>query len=191
MISLEESKTPFEKLRKEECEIINEIANELAYNYISNSFGDTDKNEIEIESISSNKDFTKKFKKRTPEICRNIIIVGAGASKDAYRELPTGNNMIEGFETKYTSNIKSAKFLKNKYEQIVNETKSLSQYGFNFENFLYILSNYFVTQQSLRQEIRHYTNFRYSPSFFYQLILEEAAFWRISQPFQEFLSVPS
>lgn len=149
---------------------LNEIGHELAYNYLTNSFGDTDQKEIKSKRIIQDSELQESLEKRNFQKCRNILIVGAGASKDAYRELPLGNDMIEGLKSKFVTGISKVGFLNEKYEQLIAETKSLSKYGLDFENFLYVLSNSFVTKTDLREEIAKYTEFRHCPSLFYEIV---------------------
>jgi hypothetical protein len=162
--------------------IIDEIADELAYNYLANSFGDDIFNHTHYKDIlnqnlkidSNINDETigdiyneRKIQRRR---CRNVLIIGAGASFDSYSGVPLGQQLVNSFEEIFVSKLKSIPFLEEKYENEKKEIVKLLKGDFDFENFLSLLSTFFVTQTALREEIKNHTGFRYSPSLFYEIV---------------------
>jgi hypothetical protein len=155
-----------------------ELAAELAYNYFSNSFGD-DYNmhtanceqifkNFEIGTISS-KYFKGRFERG--ERVRNILVVGAGVSYDAYKAIPTGEDLVEEIKHDYEGHIKAKSFLKNKFEQQEEEIKDITGLPkLTFENYLYLLSKLFVTQTDLREKIKDMTGLRYAVSLFNEIV---------------------
>ncbi len=155
-------------------EKLQDIAVELAINYVGNSFGFNDKEQINVgDIIFDQNERYEEIKERINNDkyrSRNIVVIGAGASKDAYDCLPLGQDLIDAFENEFISPMSGIPFLHQKYEQFKDETIKLTEYKFDFENFLYILSSHFVPHQLLRDKISQYTGLRYSPSLFYEII---------------------
>lgn len=164
-------------------DIMNEIAEELAYNYIMNSFGDKEKNSVLIDRILNtdgenyenssfkfpemNQEMTNRIKYN--QRCRNIIVLGAGASHEAYNAIPLGANMVNAFKREYAEKLSIIPFLKNKFENEEDEVIKLSKNGIDFENFFQILSNY-VGHAELREKIKEYTGFKYAPCLLNEVI---------------------
>ena len=170
-------------------DILEELADELVYNYLANSFGDDGIADLNFETITNpEKSATKHglnwlgmdsvrnvtigeyFNQRRKQRrrCRNVMIIGAGASFDAYGAIPLGRQMIASFRDIFANKIESIPFLKEKFEHEQNEIRKLLIGDLDFENFLYLLSTFFVKQESLREEIKSHTGFRYAPNLFYE-----------------------
>ncbi|GAB4015840.1 hypothetical protein [Spirosoma koreense] len=150
---------------------IEEISEELTYDYFANSFGDPRIEAIRTNEIFSNTDLADKFlsKDKQFQSCRNILIIGAGASSDAYAGIPIGSQMIEELEKEYVEKIKTIPFLADRYRQEEEEIKKLTGNQLDFENYLYLLSSFFVKQDDLRKKITEMTGFRNSPNLFYEI----------------------
>jgi|GEM_PF-1953830 len=150
---------------------LNEISEEFTYNYLANSFGDTENNHVNLESIVQGK-LGKELNARRERRgrCRNIVVIGAGASYDSYMGIPLGKQMIQAFQEDFVDPIQKIDFLREKFELEKNEIYKLLKSELDFENFLSLLSNFFVTQDKLRAEIAEHTGFRYPPSLFYEII---------------------
>jgi hypothetical protein len=162
---------------------IEEIADELAYNYLANSFGDDVFNHTHYKDILNpnyeikennpeNEPIGELYNKRKIDRrrCRNILIIGAGASFDSFSGVPLGQQLVNSFEDIFVSKLKSIPFLEEKYNTEKKEILKLLKGDFDFENFLSLLSSFFVTQSTLREEIKNHTGFRYSPSLFYEIV---------------------
>lgn len=150
---------------------ISDISEELTYDYFANSFGDPRIEQIRTEEIFSSMDLARKFlsREKQEQSCRNILIIGAGASSDSYAGIPIGSQMIEELEKEYVEKIKSIPFLADRYKQEEDEVKKLTGNQLDFENYLYLLSSFFVKQEDLRKKITEMTGFRYSPHLFYEI----------------------
>lgn len=162
---------------------LEELADELSYNYLANSFGDDVFNHTHYKDIL-NGDYIiennnpeklpigEVYNKRKIDRrrCRNVLIIGAGASYDTFSGVPLGQQLVNSFEEIFVSKLKSIPFLEEKYENEKKEILKLLKGDFDFENFLSLLSTFFVTQSTLREEIKNHTGFRYSPSLFYEIV---------------------
>lgn len=166
-----------------DCQLhLEELSDELAYNYLANSFGDDVFNHTNYKDIlrnspsnnqiSEEKNLGEIYNKRKIDRrrCRNILIIGAGASFDSYSGVPLGQQLVNSFEDIFVSKIKSIPFLQEKFELEKKEIHKLLKGDFDFENFLSLLSNHFVSQSTLRSEIKNHTGFRFSPSLFYEIV---------------------
>lgn len=158
---------------------LEELAFELGYNYLSSSFGDTDtfreapNLQEQLKFIFNDDEWIEKAAHRIKnnERVRNIMVVGAGTSADTYRCIPLASEIMDELSAKYRANIKKVPFLDEKYEQERKEILDITrETELSFENYLYLLSNFFVKQQSLRKDIEEMTNFRYAPSLFNEII---------------------
>jgi hypothetical protein len=163
-----------ENMDKFQKENLVELAETLTYNYYSNSFGDEFNTFIAKSSdifrdLNIAQNFEKKFDKQ--ERVRNILVVGAGASHDSYKAFPVGRHLIEEVITTYETEIKTIPFLKEKFDTIESEIIDITRKEqLNFENYLYLLSNHFVTQRELREKIKEMTGFRYCISLFNEIV---------------------
>lgn len=163
-----------DNIEKSLRENVVELAETLAYNYYSNSFGDefnlfvTRSKDI-FKSKSIVDSFREKIDKN--ERVRNILIVGAGASHDSYKAFPTGKCLIEEVQDIYEKDIRTISFLEEKFIGARDEIKDITgKDKLNFENYLYLLSKFFVTQGDLREKIKLMTGFRYSVSLFNEIV---------------------
>jgi hypothetical protein len=158
---------------KQQANIL-DLAIELAYNYYSNSFGD-DFNLAVTHSrdIFKNDKIVESFRQRMDqkERVRNVLIVGAGASHDSYRAFPTGQGLRDEVKLLYENEIRKSDFLTKKFEAEEGEIRDITgKPGLTFENYLYLLSNFFVTQNALREKIKDMTGFRHSISLFNEIV---------------------
>lgn len=171
-------------------DVLKELADELVYNYLANSFGDEDLTGVDFENIidpgqeallanlrwlglenETDMNAGAFYNERRKQLrrCRNIMIIGAGASYDAYNAIPLGAQMVNSFKEIFSNKIGSIPFLKDKYDHEEAEIRKLLKGDLDFENYLYLLSTFFVKQETLREEIKNHTGFRYAPSLFYEI----------------------
>jgi hypothetical protein len=146
-----------------------------------NSFGDTDKEQIFLGeifkdvpvSVESNELIAKKIKKdrENNHRVRNIVVIGAGASYDAYKGIPAGGYLAQELKEKFEIPLTEIDFLKNRFVEESRAIQGLTgKTELTFENYLYLLSKLFVTQNDLREKIKEMTGFRHSPHHFYEVI---------------------
>lgn len=166
------------KSEEKYTDILEDMAIELVFNHLTNSFGVSDKDQIRIEEILNDKDenyekirsnFEQRINKDETR-ARNIVIIGAGASHDSYPQLPLGKDLIDEFKNKFISPLREDNPIFKNYEQLKKESISLSRYGFDFENFLNILSDNFIRKEDLKNQIAESTGLRFAPSLFYEII---------------------
>jgi hypothetical protein len=173
---------------------IKELANELTYNHLANSFSDDRGEEIHCDHIFDNDPFIKDdprlpfesgyfghspispaaafgFRKKngSEKSCRNIVVIGTGASHDSYAFVPLGTDMTKKMEGLFFKDIPEKAEVREKYEYDKENIRRLLKNEFDFENCLSLLSNYIVPDK-LRSEIKEMTAFRHEPSLFYEII---------------------
>lgn len=157
-------------------DFIKDLAEQLAYNYLSSSFGDGNKPDLHVDEICKSdvcSDGQTKFAKKFAgeDRVRNILLIGAGASYDAYKGIPLGKGLIQEMKEQYEKEITAINFLSDKFRLFESEIKDITQHpDLNFENYLYILSEHFVTQKELRKKIKEMTGFRYAVSLFNEIV---------------------
>lgn len=153
---------------------IRDLAIELVYNYYSNSFGDEFNLAVTRSSdIFKGHDIVKSFREKIEkkERVRNVLIVGAGASHDGYKAFPTGFALREEVKLLYEKEIIKKGFLADKFEAEEDEIIDITgKDELTFENYLYLLSNFFVKQNELREKIKDMTGFRHSISLFNEIV---------------------
>ncbi len=165
--------------KKDKADFITDLAEQLAYNYLSSSFGDDDKPDLHLhmkeiceDNVSQgngNMSFAKMFQKG--DRIRNILLIGAGSSYDVYKGIPVGKGLIQEVKERYVKEITAIDFLSEKFQSLENDIKDITgETDLNFENYLYILSEHFVTQKDLREKIKEMTGFKYAVSLFNEIV---------------------
>jgi hypothetical protein len=175
-------------------DIIEELANEMVYNHLANSFDDFDDLNVECQYIINTTKFANPEERKSfdtdyygpnPESpadafgfrrnckieksCRNILVIGTGASHDSYPSVPLGKELTEELEREFRKNIHEDSLVMAKYEADKANVTRLLKGEFDFENCLSLLSNY-IQADDLRSLIQRLTAFRYEPSLFYEIV---------------------
>lgn len=171
------------------------LALELASNYCTVSFGESDKSKARLDEIfeTTNELYKTKFHKvlkgsshleygsadinsilqnsKVSDINqhRNILVIGAGATYDSYSCIPLGADVVKKFNEKYGSEISNSSKLNGKLENYKEELR-LQGRDLDFENVLSLYSELYLSPEVLRSEISDLFNFRYSPSPFYEIV---------------------
>jgi hypothetical protein len=169
-----ETNAESEKSSWETC--FDHLVEELAYNYYACSFGDKkpkDKKNL-ISDLIEKREGRVSNERTYKENCadeyrtRNIVVVGAGCSMDSYSGMPGGEMLIKRFRVE---NEKFDDSILRRYEQDKKEIQSITgRDTLSFENYLYIMSKSYMTQPEIRKLIDDYTNFKYSPVYFNEII---------------------
>lgn len=151
---------------------LDKLAEQLAYNYFSNSFGESDKRRENWLPIFSNSktanDFKVKFNNFQRD--RNILIIGAGVSHDSFASIPLSTTMKDEMEEEYGTIIRGHKFLRDRFEHEEEDIRAMTgKHDISFENYFYLLSKHFVLQQDLREKIKQMTDIRYAPCLFNEI----------------------
>lgn len=168
---------------------LKQVKDELIYNYVTNSFGDKDEKIINIENIlrhslkkdskSHPRNSFKSIRDRLEDYqqdivacrnVRNILIIGAGASHDAYPEIPLGKQIIEKFHEKFINPHSQVKYSNDLFNVWKEELMTENQFGLDFENFLSLLTTHIVHQKTLREELTKLLGVRHAPNLFYEII---------------------
>lgn len=167
-------------LRKEEYDNFCELAKELSYNYFANSFGNSERSNIVTSDIFDNISWGKEFYQRSwieKERVRNILVVGAGASYDAYKAIHIGTGLINEMQNDYGNYLTADErteysFLRNRFKRESDEIQEITSIPPNesLENYLYLLSNHFILQEELREKIKKMTALKYAPSLVNEII---------------------
>nr|MCU0346905.1 SIR2 family protein [Saprospiraceae bacterium] len=188
------------KVRPKSCvsydTFIKDIATELAYNYMTVSFGETYKDGYLVAGID-NEEEVKQNIFHDPDAlhqtrgdwqkCRNILVIGSGASYDAFRSIPLGKetkaevlkrlkllsllDANQAFSDKFEE--EAERILANRMGEIPKKNdKDLSwilDARFDFESFLLLLTHFF-REQEIRTVIHDIFNVRHAPSMFYEVM---------------------
>lgn len=164
---------------KKISEALEELAYELSTNYATTSFGDKEKEDVNLGCIFH--DDSLCIEKLDPERKgnakvmaiqrhRNILVIGAGASHDSYKCIPLGRTTVEELKKKYMNRIEQFDAIRNKFEK--KKYDMLKENGLSdldFENYMSLFSDIILTPQEVRSFLKEYTNFNESPSLFYEV----------------------
>lgn len=149
--------------------VISEIADELAYNYFSNSFGNDEVRKIancgQIFKPEQQKKIEKRWKKPKSRT-RNILVVGSGATFDAYRAIPMSEEFIEQVkkffekdlepdEARYIEDFKNDKLEQNNGLLLADYFKTIGE---------------FLNPGKIQEKIKDLVEFRYSVSLFNEIV---------------------
>lgn len=162
------------------------LAIELMTNHCTASFGEEEKKKVRLDELFDPKakdhlyeDLVKNSTRKVGDNSdiylsdviqhRNILIIGAGATYDAYKAIPLGAQVIDKFEKTYKANIEAFPALKEKFDNHIRELKLQGREP-DFENMLSLYSELIFTHSQLRSEISGLFKFRYCPSLFYELV---------------------
>lgn len=161
-------------------DVLTELQLELLSNHLSNSISHDDRR---AEFFEAGKGLFRP-EMYDPEMLgdrsgkrRNIVILGAGASANSYLGISTGKQLTKDVEFKYTDKLKQGAggldWLQNKYKtlegQLLKTTDGNAE-CLSFENYLYLLSEHFLNEKDLRQELDDLTGFRYAPILFNEIL---------------------
>jgi SIR2-like domain len=151
-------------------EITKQIAEKLAINYVDASIFPKDDFINHVKSYLPNiihlKDETKIIKSR------NVFILGAGASLNAYPKIfKNGDMAAECIEKnlKFNELIKNKDFVLKKEEIESKLLQGKTEKHTSFETRLTVLSHFFPVE-SIREEIVQLFNYRTLPSKFYEIL---------------------
>jgi len=157
---------------------LDELAMELATNYCTASFGESEKKQVKLSDIFSPKCKALPDGHRTsnepPTIDdisqhRNILLIGAGATYDSYKCIPLGDQVIEKLREKYEAKIGDFPAIREKYKSSINEQK-IQNRPLDFENYLALFVELILTPEQLRKELADLYTYKYSPSLLYEII---------------------
>ncbi len=155
--------------------VLKELSVQFATNYCTVSFGEKEKKHVKLTEIFKPESETiKKYGSGEANVellgqHRNIVVIGAGASYDSFKDIALGKEVVENLKKKYEERLFAIPALKEKYDTALYELK-LQGRDLDFENYLSILSELMLTPDGIRQEIHEFTDFRHSPSLFYEII---------------------
>jgi hypothetical protein len=162
-------------------ENFDDLVSQLAFNYFACSFGDS-RNDIEfghLYNVKPGSDFEKEYtdQKKTANPkdkvyrTRNILVVGAGASMDSFTGLPGGDLLIRRMMNEQKANFPDGSTVANRLQMDTKEILSITgKDKLYFENYLYIMSRSFMTQNEIRKKIKTMTNARYATTFFNEIV---------------------
>lgn len=178
-------------------EIIQYLADEFSFNYLTVSFGEIQKDGNRIAGIDNEEEIMKKvfsnafFKRvvdekkgRGIERCRNVLIIGSGATFDSYNDIPLGNQTKDilirhlDLESLLSNNENLKKKFLEEAERLYTVRRGkmpITDYPiyedptFDFENFLLLLTKFFP-EKRIREEIQALFKFKYAPCFAYEII---------------------
>lgn len=156
-------------------EFIVRLSKVLAFNYagvslqevLSGSIDKTQLNKILSDYTSDYFSYVNK-----DEAIRNILVIGAGASKQAYKDIPLANEAIERIKTDLKiENLAEYPDIYLKYKKREKEYKLLHKIedDLDFELHLSLLSEIFDSTV-IRNKIQQYYLIRYRPSLTYEII---------------------
>lgn len=186
-------------------EFIDYIATELSFNYMTVSFGETHKDGFVIAGIDNEKEicenvFEPIFNQYISEVrgfekCRNILVIGSGATHDAYSALPLGVNSKfilnkhlnidtllrthEGFRNKFNEEARRILTIKKRFPPDTDKDLIYDD-DLDFESYLLLLTKFF-REQEIRDAIHSLFNLRYAPSLLYEIIAHsfKHGFWDV------------
>ncbi|QHT68685.1 hypothetical protein GXP67_19570 [Rhodocytophaga rosea] len=172
---------------------LQDIADELSFNYSTVSFGNLHKDNFVVSGIDNEKEVFESIFSNAKELidrrkgkgrCRNILVIGSGATHDSYAAVPLG------YKTKYQLGEKlhlqtllgSSEQFKNKFEDeaarlLANKlgfipdksSKSFTDSDqFDFESFLLLMTKFF-REHEVRNALHEMFNLRYAPCLFYEI----------------------
>jgi hypothetical protein len=158
--------------------VLNELAQELAFNYFNVTFteryNDSDNEMVYIDIDETSKKVFKKeavkfFKEgnRGVDKCRNILVVGAGATYDAFNIFPFGEEMKQ--ELKNSLHVDRLRKDKNgNPDKIFNDRFNKAEH-LEVEPYLSFLTGIFGAD-AISKELNEYYNFRHMPCLMYEII---------------------
>ena len=160
----ENNKTFYEKLSLE-----------LALNYFTVSFSDryrdkhgciSDEIDETVHNVFKEKTANEFIIDRNRKICRNIFVIGAGATFNNFKTFPHGNEMREVLKKE----LKIAEFVQkiDKYNSILSQ-KFKEAEDYDFEKYISFLVSVFGKDR-IAEKLKKYYNVRYMPSLSYEII---------------------
>lgn len=164
IITPQSLKEYFTKSVKEQ-NILKELAWYLAYNYVNISFGSKYMDGHNLQKIID-KDILKTNNENLKhERCRNVAIIGAGMTFDAFNVLPFGDKMVDTIkdwlEQNNETELKNIK-AKNKFDAEFNQTNG-------FEEKLKFLSKAYNVDD-VNDALNKIYNIRYRPNLSFEII---------------------
>jgi len=144
-------------------EVLDELAQYLAYNYVTISFGNRyivgnrEIDPLRVDEILVNKQGFRRIR------CRNILIVGAGATYDAFNVLPFGEEMLK--QIRVLLEEKEGKLFKTsqeEFDQILNGPNAFER-GMSF-----LAHNY--PQNAIKDILKNYYDIRFRPNLGFEIM---------------------
>jgi hypothetical protein len=151
---------------------LNMLADELATNYCTASFGQEEKGKVKLNNLfiepSTNKTYPLSTNVGETELKhRNILVIGTGASHDLYNCIPLGSELIREL---YAKDKTLSEAVIKKRLDIIREEFKLEKQKPDFENTLSLMTQIYYRPQELTALLTEFVDFRYPPSLFYEIV---------------------
>ena len=147
---------------------IEELASFLAYNHVNISFGDRymdENSNIRRDKVAEILDIKKLDSLSTLDKCRNIAIIGAGMTYDAFNVLPYGEDMVRTLlvELDKKDSIITKKN-KNKLNKILEKNKNR-----DFEKDIKIIAKYYDPDE-VKEVLKQIYNIKFRPNLSFEIV---------------------
>lgn len=163
---------PSFEVRLSKDDAVKRLAKELAFNHAVISFGDryegdSQNNSIDQEVIGNIFDTKIAFQdafqyKRS----RNVVVIGAGATYDAFPMLPFGKEMLDMIFKELESDLKN---ILKESDKSLDDVKMDVESMDNFESRLSYLA-LILDKDRIREVLQKYYKIRYAPNLSYEII---------------------